>query len=151
MLQPRFRAALLDANFEVADPRAAKPEEVVRRPLADLKGTPFLREDPGEFHRRSKLPGLIGIRHDCGNVDHRFHRLASEVHWSGMRFAKGCVSFFGREPQYQVRFQNAATHVAVDHKRESSEHLPFREFAGALENQPYAVGEMDIVCHDYLA
>jgi len=95
MLQPRFRAALLDANFEVADPRAAKPEEVVRRPLADLKGTPFLREDPGELHRRSKLPGLIGIRHDCGNADHRFHRLAGEIHYSGMRLAKDAAASSG--------------------------------------------------------
>jgi hypothetical protein len=68
-----------------------------------------------------------------------------------MRFAKGCVSFFGREPQYQVRFQNAGTHVAVDHKGESSEHLLLGEFAGALQNRPYAVCQLDDVCHEYSA
>ena len=37
MLQPRFRAPLLDADFESARPRASKPEEVVRGPLAALR------------------------------------------------------------------------------------------------------------------
>jgi hypothetical protein len=32
-----------------------------------------------------------------------------------------------------------------------SEHLLFGEFGGALQNRPYAICEMDIVRHDYLA
>jgi hypothetical protein len=68
-----------------------------------------------------------------------------------MRLAKGCGGFFRREQQYQVGFQNAATHVAVDHKREPSEHLLFGEFAGALQNRPYAVCQMDVVCQEYSA
>jgi hypothetical protein len=65
-----------------------------------------------------------------------------------MGLAKGCGGFFWGEPQYQVGFQNAAKHVAVDHEGKPSEHLLFPEFAGAPQNQPYTVREMDVVRHE---
>jgi hypothetical protein len=51
-----------------------------------------------------------------------------------MGLAKGCGGFFRCEVQYKVGFENAATHVAVDHKRKPAEHLLFGELAAALEN-----------------
>jgi hypothetical protein len=37
----------------------------------------------------------------------------------------------------------------LTHERKPSEHLLLGEFAGALQNRPHAVCEMDIVRHDY--
>jgi hypothetical protein len=68
-----------------------------------------------------------------------------------MRLPKGRAGSFRREPYDQVGFQNATTHVAVDHEGEPSEHLLFGKFAGALQDRPYAVCQMEVVCHEYSA
>jgi hypothetical protein len=65
-----------------------------------------------------------------------------------MWLTKRRVSLLRREPQDEVVFQNAATHLAVDQKRKPSEHFPFRKFRGALQNRPNAVCEMSVVRHD---
>lgn len=111
----------------------------------------FIGSGPGEPHCRlnPSFQGLIGVCADGADVDHRLHRLASEVHWSSMRLVQCCGSVFRREPQHEIGFQNATTHVAVHHERKSSEHHPFGKFAGALQDRPNAVCEMDIVRHDY--
>jgi hypothetical protein len=60
-------------------------------------------------------------------------------------------SLFRREAQYEVVFQNAATHPAVDHERKPSEHLPFGKLGGAPQDRPNAVPEMNVIRHDYFS
>ena len=68
-----------------------------------------------------------------------------------MRLVKGDGSFFRCEPYDQIGFHNAATHVAVYHECNASEHLPFGEFGGSLQNRAYAVCQVEIVRHQYLS
>jgi len=93
---------------------------------------------------------LLRIRAERADVDHRFHRLAGEVHSSDMpMLAKRCVDMFRRKPQYEVVFQNTATHATVDHERKPTEHVLFGKFDGTIQDRPNAVGEMSVVRHRY--
>ncbi len=82
-----------------------------------------------------------------GNVDHSHHRATGEIKRSDVRLRQDVVKAFGAYFDDEIILEHAAAHLAVDHERNTAEHLLFLDSRLSGQGRAEAGGKRLVVCH----
>jgi hypothetical protein len=119
------------------------------RLIPDRSATPAgrLGREPGDevesplYPAGERLIGRVACRFDA---DEAGHDPAAEQHRPYVRLAEGLLAAVGTDPDHQRRPGDAAAHIAVDRKRQATDHLLLRNVVAAGQQPPHARGSLGV-------
>jgi len=82
------------------------------------------------------LPQCRAVQAGGLDEDHACHGPSGEVHRPHVRLLQGTGGALRAEPDHESVLDDAAEHVAAEHKRQAAEHLPFGHGVTAREHCP---------------
>jgi hypothetical protein len=93
------------------------------------------------------LKSLVRIGSTWGNVDHALHRLACKVHKPGVGLGQRFGGTLFPKPEDEEVIDDAAAHIAIEKKGETTEHLPFGDPLLLPEHGPNTMNQGFVKCH----